>query len=167
MLNWVTTMLTNTDVGQVAQNGVGVATVFAGAKVPYIKGVTTSLWTTWENYPKKVFNTPNGPQEFALIGNRYYSQHAVARMQPSGQRYSTGLPEGQVYNTGTQGMEPGILNTDGRKMLRGRSISPANVESIIKNSTPTKQKNGNWNYVSGDITVILSPDKKRVVTVIN
>ena len=155
------------NVGQVAQNGVGVATVFVGAKVPYIKGVTTPLWTTWENYPKKVFNTPNGPQEFALIGNRYYSQHAVARMQPSGQRYSTGLPEGQVYNTGTQGMEPGILNTDGRKMLRGRSISPANVESIIKNSTPTKQKNGNWNYVSGDITVILSPDKKRVVTVIN
>ena len=31
------------NVGQVAQNGVSVATVFVGAKVPYIKGVTTIL----------------------------------------------------------------------------------------------------------------------------
>lgn len=51
-------------------------------------------------------------------------------------------------------------------MIRGRAISPNYVEDIIKNSTPNKQQNGNWSYRSGDLNVILSPDKKRVITIV-
>lgn len=51
-------------------------------------------------------------------------------------------------------------------MIRGRSISPNYVEDIIKNASPTKQQNGNLSYKSGDLNVILSPDKKRVIIII-
>ncbi|WP_201586117.1 two-partner secretion domain-containing protein [Psychrobacter jeotgali] len=152
--------------------GYGAAkTVTNIAKSSAVKGATknTLPWGTWSSYPKKSFETPKGPQDFALIGDRYYSSHAVGRMQPSNQRYSSGISseEGLRYNTGTKGMEPGILNYDGREMIRGRSISPNNVEAVINNSKPIKQNNGNWKHTSGDVEVILSPDKKRVITIIN
>ncbi|WP_171496565.1 hypothetical protein [Acinetobacter nosocomialis] len=51
-------------------------------------------------------------------------------------------------------------------MIRGRSISPNYVEDIIKNVSPIKQQNGNWSYKSGDLNVILSPDRKRVITIV-
>ncbi len=51
-------------------------------------------------------------------------------------------------------------------MIRGRSISPNYVEDIIKNASPTKQQNGNLSYKSGDLNVILSPDKKCVITIV-
>lgn len=49
-----------------------------------------AFWGSWDDYPKIIRNGPNGPQEYAQIGDRLYSQHVVARMQPSGQRYSSG-----------------------------------------------------------------------------
>jgi len=62
---------------------------------------------------------------------------------------------------------PGIQNFDGNKNIRGRSISPNFVEDIIQNTKPIKQSNGNWSYRSGNLQVILSPDKKRVITVVD
>lgn len=51
-------------------------------------------------------------------------------------------------------------------MIRGRSISPNYVEDIIKNASPIKQKNGNWSYRFGNLNVILSADRKRVITIV-
>lgn len=124
------------------------------------------FWGTWRDYPKVTVSTPSGPQLFASINGRLYSEHAVARMQPSFQRYSSGGAEGTVYNTVGR-PTPGIMSWDGHSMIRGRSISPTFVEEIIKNTKPIKQVNGNWSYRSGDLNVILSPDKKRVITIIS
>ena len=62
---------------------------------------------------------------------------------------------------------PGIQSFDGNQNIRGRSISPTFVEDIIQNAQPSKQSNGNWNYRSGNLQVILSPDKQRVITVLD
>lgn len=135
------------------------------------------LWGAWNDYPKQVLDTPNGPQEFAVVGDRLYSQHAVARLQPSGQRFSDGIESSQNHNptslnpiTGNpswpSGNEPGILVSDGASLVRGRSISPNFIEDIIQNNSPVIQTNGNLNFTDGGgISVILSPDGKRVITI--
>lgn len=143
----------------------GVTRLTDDALIVIEKKITESLWGTWNQYPKVLISTPNGQQEFANISGRLYSQHAVARMQPSYQRYSSGVAEGTLYNT-TGKPIPGITSYDGREMIRGRSISPNYVEDIIKNASPIKQQNGNWSYKSGDLNVILSPDRKRVITIV-
>ncbi|WP_262729131.1 hemagglutinin repeat-containing protein [Acinetobacter pittii] len=143
----------------------GVTRLTDDALIVIEKKIVESLWGTWNQYPKVLISTPNGQQEFANIGGRLYSQHAVARMQPSYQRYSSGVAEGTLYNT-TGKPIPGITSYDGREMIRGRSISPNYVEDIIKNASPIKQQNGNWSYKSGDLNVILSPDRKRVITIV-
>ncbi|MDC4843938.1 VENN motif pre-toxin domain-containing protein, partial [Acinetobacter baumannii] len=143
----------------------GVTRLTDDALIVIEKKIAESLWGTWNQYPKVLISTPNGQQEFANIGGRLYSQHAVARMQPSYQRYSSGVAEGTLYNT-TGKPIPGITSYDGREMIRGRSISPNYVEDIIKNASPIKQQNGNWSYKSGDLNVILSPDRKRVITIV-
>ncbi|WP_163392573.1 hypothetical protein [Enterovibrio norvegicus] len=130
------------------------------------------LWGSWSDYPKQIVDTPNGPQEFAVVGERLYSQHAVARMQPSGQRYTSGPPAEGTAPPLTGNLQPyvnspGIQTFDGNQNIRGRSISPSFVEDIIQNTKALKQSNGNWNYRSGNLQVILSPDKKRVITVLD
>ncbi len=129
-------------------------------------------WGTWNDYTKTTIDTPNGPQEFAVVGDRLYSQHAVARMQPSGQRYSSGAPREGIQpplqgDTQPYVNLPGIQNFDGNQNIRGRSISPNFVEDIIKNVDPVQQANNNWNFTSGNLQIILSPDKKRVITVLD
>ncbi|MBJ7537302.1 hemagglutinin repeat-containing protein, partial [Marinomonas transparens] len=143
-----------------------------------VNGSDRVLWGNWNDYSKQVIDTPNGPQNFAVIGDRLYSEHAVARMQPSGQRYSSGHASSENHNptsispsTGTpswaDGIEPGINVSDGTKNLRGRSISPSYVEDIIKNNHHIKQPNGNLVYEGGSLNVIVSPDNKRVISIIN
>jgi hypothetical protein len=129
------------------------------------------LWGSWNDYPHVTRTGPNGPQEYAVIGDRLYSQHAVARMQPSGQRYPSGPPvEGQPNLVGRDQTpryinQPGINNWDGTQNIRGRSISPNYVEDVIQSSTPVPQPNGNLSYTSGDVEVITS-NEGRVVTII-
>ncbi|WP_454818894.1 RHS repeat-associated core domain-containing protein [Labrys neptuniae] len=130
-------------------------------------GLSRLLWGTWDDYPKQTVQTPNGPQEFAKIGDKLYSQHAVARMQPSGQRYSSGPPkEGHPSGLPYEG-QSGILVYDGKKFVRGRSISPNYVQDIMKNTTPVQQENLNWNYTLGNIQIITDPTKTRVITIMN
>ncbi|WP_232820745.1 DUF637 domain-containing protein [Thalassobius sp. I31.1] len=130
------------------------------------------LWGSWNDYPKVTRTGPNGLQEYAQIGDRLYSQHAVARMQPSGQRYSSGAPvEGQPNLVGRDQTpayvnQPGIQNFDGTQNLRGRSISPNYVEDIIGNTTPTiSPTTGNRSYSSGDVLVVTSSEG-RVITIV-
>ena len=156
--------------GAASEVEAGVVAAAGNAEFRVVIPPRPTLWTTWENYPKVTRMTPNGPQEFAIIGGRAYSEHAVARMQPSGQRYSSGHASDLTHNP-TAGpwarVEPGALVWDGRSFVRGRSISPTYVEDIIRNTTPTQQGNKNWNYTSGNIQVILSPDKIRVISVLD
>ena len=91
--------------------------------------------------PKK---TIDGKQ-YALIGNRLYSKHAVDRMQPSW----LGFPVGTVG--------------------AGRNISPNIVEHTIQNGTKTSSMvNGvkRTVYWSGDVGVVTERNSKVVVTIL-
>lgn len=98
------------------------------------------LWTSWQNYPK----VAQGGREYAQIGDRLYTQHAVDRMQPSG----LGAPAGATSP--------------------GRSISPNIVEDVLGNSegVPVKGPNGEprLSFTSGSVQVIT--EDGIVVTVI-
>ena len=90
-------------------------------------------WDSWQNYEKV---TENGRQ-YAKVGDRLYTRHAVNRMQPSGNRFGPNIYQG-------------INGKD-----YGRSISPKYIESIIDSSIPIYQPStGNYEYISGTVKVI-------------
>ncbi|WP_081295282.1 hypothetical protein [Gilliamella sp. Choc4-2] len=98
-------------------------------------------WNSWQNYKK---TTINGKQ-YAQVGDRLYSQHAIDRMQPSG----LGSPAGTVG--------------------AGRNISPGIVEYTIQNGTKTISKvNGVERTVhwSGDVGVVTENNGKVIVTIL-
>ena len=117
-----------------------------GGKIP---------WNSWRGY-KKV--TVNG-QEYAQVGNRLYTRHAVDRMQPSGLRASR--YQGSVGSTG--GM-PQIRQAGGGYDY-GRAVAPEYVEATISSSRGIVQANGNISHTSGSLQVILNP-QGAVVTII-
>lgn len=98
------------------------------------------LWTSWQNYPKVM----QGGREYAQIGERLYTRHAVDRLQPSG----LGAPAGA---TGA-----------------GRSISPNFVEDALGSTkgAPVKGPNGEarLSFTSGTVQVIT--ENNIVITVI-
>lgn len=106
------------------------------------------MWGSWSDYPKV---TANG-QEYAQVGDRLYSRHAVDRMQPSGKRYSG---DSQIVQAGGAGKTNDY----------GRSVSPNYVEDVIQNTKPVVQENGNLSYTSGSLQVITNP-QGAVVTII-
>lgn len=110
------------------------------------------LWTTWQNYPKVVL----AGDEYAVIGGRYYTNHAIDRMTPSGLRYSGKGP-------GKKGGVPQIVQAGGDY---GRSVSPAFVEYVIRHTNGVLQNNGNLSYRLGDLQVITNRSSRLVVTVI-
>ncbi|EFL1981410.1 contact-dependent inhibition effector tRNA nuclease [Escherichia coli] len=98
-------------------------------------------WDSWQNYRKV---TVDGRQ-YAQIGHRLYSQHAVDRMQPSG----LGSPAGTVGP--------------------GRNITPNMVESVIKEGTPQNSVvNGvtRTTYWSGDVGVVTENNSNIIVTIL-
>ena len=99
-------------------------------------------WGSWSSYPKVV----RGGQEYAQIGGRLYSRHAISRMLPRG----LGAPAGETSE--------------------GRSISPNFVEDVIQSGRMTWQRrNGELrrSYISGSVQVITNWTGRRVITVIN
>ncbi len=98
------------------------------------------LWTSWQDYPK----VTQGGREYAQIGDRLYTRHAVDRLQPSG----LGAPAGA---TGA-----------------GRSISPNFVEDVLGSTkgAPAKGPNGEarLSFTSGTGQVIT--ENNIVITVI-
>ncbi len=123
---------------------------------PEIPGSTTDnngkvLWGSWSDYKK--INIDG--QEYAQVGNRLYSKHAVNRMQPGRRRHSSsgktgGLPE--IYQAGTHGDY-------------GRGVAPQYVEDAISSSKPILQQNENLSYTSGSLQVITN-QQGAVVTLI-
>ncbi|NMC57434.1 MAG: hypothetical protein GYA50_09465 [Eubacteriaceae bacterium] len=101
------------------------------------------LWDSWQNYDKVTVND----RIYAKVGNRLYSEHAVNRMQPSGNRFGPNIYQG--------------LN--GKDY--GRSVAPQFVEDVINSSKPILQQNGNLAYISGTVKVITNP-QGMVVTII-
>ena len=103
---------------------------------------TNIVWGSWKDYSKV---TSNGNQ-YAQVGDRLYSQHAVDRMQPSG----LGTPVGAD--------------------APGRNISPNIVDYIIRTGERTVtttadgvQRTIHW---SGNVGVVTENSGKIVVTVL-
>lgn len=111
-------------------------------------------WLSWDEYPKIV----QDEHEYAVVGDRLYSEHAVHRMQPSGMRYP-----GTGADSSTGG-RPQIYQT-GLGDEYGRSVAPRFVEDAIATSAGVLQANGNISHTSGTLQVILN-SKGAVVTII-
>jgi len=100
-------------------------------------------WDSWQNYEK--VNT-NG-QEYAKVGDRLYSRHAVNRMQPSGNRFGPNI----------------YLGINGEDY--GRSVAPQFVEDVIHSVKPFVQNNGNLVYISGTVKVVTN-QQGAVITIV-
>ncbi|MDG6095683.1 hypothetical protein LOC54_11415 [Acetobacter sp. AN02] len=99
------------------------------------------FWGTWKDYTKVTI----GGREYAQIGGRNYSRHAVDRMQPSG----LGTPVG----------------ADGP----GRNVTPNMVEDIINGgSVRTTTVNGvpRAIYTSGNVSVVTEDAGRTIVTIL-
>lgn len=109
--------------GAVLISDFGVAAETAG-------GGSRLLWTSWQNYPKVM----QGGREYAQIGDRLYTRHAVDRMQPGGLGATAGAAG------------------------PGRSISPDFVEDVLGSTrgVPVKGPAGEarLSYTSGSVQVI-------------
>ena len=108
------------------------------------KSIDKLLWDSWQTYEKV---NRNG-QEYAKIGDRLYSKHAVNRMQPSGNRFGPNIYQG--------------LN--GKDY--GRSIAPQYVEEVINSTEAVFQpETGNFVHTLGTVKVIVNSEG-AVVTII-
>jgi len=122
--------------GDFSHQGVGDAAGGAGetSKIP---------WDSWQNYEKI---TENG-QEYAKVGDRLYSKHAVSRMQPSGKKFTVG---------------DAIVQAGG---VSGRSVAPQFVEDVISSVKPVFQPvTGNYIYSSGTVKIVTN-EYGHVVTI--
>lgn len=72
------------------------------------------LWSTWNDYRERGMIEKINGREYAHIGNHYYTDHVVARMQPTGARYS--LDKDSVDNTSERS------DGENRKDSRGRIL---------------------------------------------
>lgn len=97
-------------------------------------------WTSWQGYTK----VTEAGREYAQIGDRLWSRHAVDRMQPG----ALGAPAGQIG--------------------AGRSISPNFVEDVIRTGTPSEvmvKGVPRTIYTSGSVQVVTEQGGRIVVTV--
>jgi filamentous hemagglutinin len=107
-------------------------------------------WGYWKDYPKVRI----GAREYAQIGNRLYTEHAVNYFQPSGRRTIANIPR-------AQGEGGGFIS-------QGRGIPPIYIEDAIKRGVKRQQ----WTdgvqrtvHMLGDLEVITEQDGRVVVTV--
>ncbi|HKW99934.1 MAG TPA: hypothetical protein VJN43_19495 [Bryobacteraceae bacterium] len=100
-------------------------------------------WGFWDDYPKVTLNG----REYAKIGERLYTQHAVERFLPSGRRTISNLPVAHREGGGFTYHE------------KARSIAPYYVEDTIQHGSKT------WTIEEGELrTVHRSPDLEIVTT---
>jgi hypothetical protein len=109
------------------------------------------FWGFWINYPKAWHNG----KEYAVIGNRFYTKHAVTCFLPSGRRTIAGFPRADQEGGG-YAFDP-----------KARSLSPENMEYVIVHgSKRLTVENGEPRTVhsSGDVEVVTTRDEKIVIT---
>jgi len=119
-------------------------------------GSNKILWGKWEDYK----HVSIGNNEYAEVGERLYTRHAVARMQPSGMRYTNASAGGKVKASR-------IINVG--ELDYGRSISPNYIEDIIntgKVSTQVVDDVTRTVFSSGTVDVITEQNGKIVVTIL-
>ncbi|MDQ2088196.1 RHS repeat-associated core domain-containing protein, partial [Herbivorax sp. ANBcel31] len=118
---------------------------------------TGNTWGKWSDYEKVTING----KEYAKIGDKYYTRHAVDRMQPSGMRYNAkGSADG--------GKVGASRIYDVEQIDYGRSISPNYVDDVIKSGelidTPIVNGVQRQIYQSGSVQVVTEGD--IVITII-
>lgn len=107
-----------------------------------------ALWGRWEDYPHVTLDE----REYAQIGNRLYTRHAVDRMHPSGYAWAEPrvAPGVQGGGRGTGGQ--GQIRVSGRDY--GRGVSPENVEHVIASGSRTRIGDRRTSIQSGSVEVI-------------
>ncbi len=109
------------------------------------------LWGRWEDYEHVTINN----NQYAIVGDYYFSEHAIARTQPSGQR----------------GRGQGRLNyITNHEKLDGRSISPAYViDAVKRGDVSTEFEKGEVRHIHklGSIKVVTSEDDKVIITLMD
>jgi hypothetical protein len=109
-------------------------------------------WGYWQDYPKQILNGV----EYAVIGTRLYTRHAVERFLPSGRRTIGNVPVAEGEGGGHMFPE------------KARSIPPRYVEETIVNGfrtyTVAKQE-ARTVHVLGDIEVVTTRDDHIVITI--
>ncbi len=114
------------------------------------------LWGNWEDYKHVTI----GDNEYAEVGERLYTRHAVARMQPSGMRYTNASAGGKVK--ASRIISAGELDY-------GRSVSPNYIEDIISMGKVTPQVVDGVPrtvFSSGSVDVITEQDGRMIVTIL-
>jgi hypothetical protein len=107
-------------------------------------------WGYWKDYPKVRI----GPREYAKIGNRLYTQHAVEYFQPSGRR--------------TIGNVPVAKGEGGGFLSKGRGVPPTYVEEAILHGAARAQITGDVHrtiHILGDLEVVTEDNGRIVVTI--
>jgi hypothetical protein len=107
-------------------------------------------WGYWRDYPKVRI----GDREYARIGDRLYTEHAVDYLQPSGRRSIGNVP-----------VAPG---EGGGSLSSGRGIPPIYVEeTILYGMTRLQLVREVWRTVHtlGDLEVVTEDNGKIVVTI--
>lgn len=143
-------MLTASSAREAAQELATVKGYFQKAQCPVAETAASGnidrlYWGRWNDYEHILVDG----QEYAKIGERLYTKHAVERMQPSGNRYGTNIYQASsAYGNNY-----------------GRSVAPQYIEDVIRSTAPVIQENGNLSYISGTLQVITN-SRGDVVTVI-
>lgn len=109
-------------------------------------------WGFWKDYTKV---TVNG-REYARIGERLYTEHAVERFLPSGRRTIANVPVAHQEGGGHMFHE------------KARSIPPGFVEEAINGGAKTyiiEKGELRTIHTLGDLEVVTTRDESIVITV--
>jgi filamentous hemagglutinin len=107
-------------------------------------------WGIWDDYPKVRI----GAREYARIGERLYTRHAVEYFRPSGRR--------------TVGNVPVAAGEGGGSLSSGRGIPPVYVEQAIVQGLRRTQLTAGVHrtiHTYSDIEVVTEENGKIVVTI--
>jgi hypothetical protein len=111
-------------------------------------------WGFWKDYPKVRLDG----REYAQIGTRLYTEHAVQAFLPSGRRTVTHVPRASGEGGGYSYYE------------NARSIPPTYVEATIRRGTKvfvTVEGELRTVHTLGTIMVVTTRDDRIVITVGN
>jgi filamentous hemagglutinin len=109
-------------------------------------------WGFWKDYPKVMLNG----REYAQIGDRLYTEHAVERFLPSGRRTIANLPVSEGEGGGHMYHE------------KARSIPPFWVEEAIRHGSKAftvVKSELRTTHTLGDLEVVTTRDDHIVITV--
>jgi hypothetical protein len=117
-------------------------------------GTSSLPWGFWKDYPKVRYHG----REYAQIGTRLYTEHAVQAFLPSGRRTVTHVPRANG--------EGGGYSYD----KNARSVPPTYVEETIRSGIKEYVvENGELRTIHtlGTIMVVTTRDDRIVITVGN